>query len=251
MSPLPRTCRRFYDRPTGSNTLLLQKTRAAIIVLLLSTCVPITSSHAAPNGEPSVTLVQPAAGSTLYKGYAATVRADADDTDGFIREVSFYADNKLVKRVLNPPYIAHVTPSSTGPLLITVLAVDDRGAVTRSQSAFSVRLCSESQTCDEELSAADTLCCLEPPTVQWVSPAGGAPAHVARDVTLEIATSSTTAGIDRVDFYVGDELVGSVKDRPYRTTWRPRAAGAFTLRAHVITADQVLAHSAPNHVVVK
>jgi hypothetical protein len=87
----------------------------------------------ATNALPTVTLTAPARGDRYFAPATIPMSADAQDTDGAIAGVDFYAGGTLVGHASVPPYRAVWDGVAAGTYAITAKAVDNAGG-----SAMSV-----------------------------------------------------------------------------------------------------------------
>jgi hypothetical protein len=188
------------------------------------------------NRPPTVRIEAPAAGAKLYRGHGVTIRAAANDSDGFVRSVTFLVDGKLAGTVENPPYSLHIIPQSTSQSAVTAIATDDNGATAKTATTYEVTECREGQLCDEELTAEDAMCCVAMPIVHWVTPKP-TDRHVApADITLEVTARSADGIVARVEFLAGNQSIGVATTAPFRIVWRGVDAGTYGVRARVTTS---------------
>ena len=71
----------------------------------------------------------------------------------------------------------------------------------------------------------------QPPTVQLTSPANGASFVAPATVSLAATASDPDGTITRVDFYQGNNLIGTAFSPPYTATWNNVAQGNYSLTA--------------------
>ena len=86
----------------------------------------------ATNAIPTVTLTSPARGDRYFAPATISLSADAQDADGAIAGVDFYADATLVGHASSPPYRATWDGVGAGSYAITAKATDNSGAVATS-----------------------------------------------------------------------------------------------------------------------
>jgi len=87
------------------------------------------------NFEPSVTLTSPTNITILPWPATANLSAEADDFDGSIREVQFFANDILVATKTNLPYEYAWTGAAPGAYSVIAVATDNLGASVVSDSA--------------------------------------------------------------------------------------------------------------------
>ncbi len=95
------------------------------------------SEPALANVPPSVTITAPTDGSTYTQETAIILSVNANDSDGSIFKVEFYADNILLSTSTVAPYGFTWNGATVGSHTLTAKAYDNNGAVTTS-SAVSV-----------------------------------------------------------------------------------------------------------------
>jgi hypothetical protein len=84
------------------------------------------------NAAPTVSLTAPVNGSTVTEGATVTVSAEANDADGIIAGVQFYAGATAIgAEVTAAPYTVNWTAAGTN-VSLTAVARDDNGALTTS-----------------------------------------------------------------------------------------------------------------------
>jgi hypothetical protein len=97
--------------------------------------VPITVNPNTPSNEPpTVALNQPAAGTSFALGASIAIAAIADDTDGTVARVEFYAGTSKVGEDSQAPYEVSWSSAPVGTHSLTAVAVDDDGAETTSMA---------------------------------------------------------------------------------------------------------------------
>ncbi|GLY47075.1 cellulose 1,4-beta-cellobiosidase [Lentzea sp. NBRC 102530] len=88
-----------------------------------------------PNQAPSVALTAPASGSSYTLPASIPLAATAQDTDGTVAKVDFYAGDTLIATDTSSPFTGTWTSAAAGDHVITARATDNRGATTTSAPA--------------------------------------------------------------------------------------------------------------------
>jgi hypothetical protein len=83
---------------------------------------------------PTASISSPKDGDEFETGAPITIRAEASDTDGTIRNVEFFANGGMIGEDATDPYELVWTPDQTGKWFIHAVATDDAGASTASDS---------------------------------------------------------------------------------------------------------------------
>ncbi len=84
------------------------------------------------NEPPTISLSATPAGPSHPSGTTLTLTATANDTDGTITNVKFFANGTLIGTATAPPYSIGVTLETAGSYTFTARATDDRSGITDS-----------------------------------------------------------------------------------------------------------------------
>lgn len=104
-----------------------------------SETVTVVVEPPANNQPPTVEITSPRNNQRVYRWWGADFSVDADDPDGVITKVEFYADGALLHTDTAAPYSFWWRPDSRGNQTLTAKAYDDGGAETTSD-AVTVRV---------------------------------------------------------------------------------------------------------------
>jgi hypothetical protein len=85
---------------------------------------------------PEVELISPSRWTTLYRGEPFDLVAHAEDLDGTITEVAFYANGEWLGSVHQPPFTYSLVATQEESLLLEAWAWDDSGLLTRSATVW-------------------------------------------------------------------------------------------------------------------
>lgn len=91
-----------------------------------------TETNSSVNVAPTVSITNPATGSTFTTLDPIAITANAADSDGSISQVSFYVGSQLISTDNAAPYEASYTPGADGTYNLMAIATDDVGAATTS-----------------------------------------------------------------------------------------------------------------------
>ena len=92
----------------------------------------IQYSGGSSNVPPTVTLTSPANGTTVSAPGPVVVSASANDSDGTVARVDFYAGSTLIGSDATGPYSVTWSNVAAGSYTLTAVAVDNGGAITTS-----------------------------------------------------------------------------------------------------------------------
>lgn len=96
--------------------------------------VTVGDDDDAENSEPEVTLTGPSDLSNLVAGSAVTLTAEAEDEDGSITKVDFFANGEKLGSDFNAPYEFRWSAPSVGSYDLHAVATDDAGLRSESDS---------------------------------------------------------------------------------------------------------------------
>lgn len=199
-----------------------------------TTSAPITVLvDPANNKEPSVQMTIPANNSVYTPGQTVAFQAHANDQDGTIATIEFFANGTLVGTATGSgsdvTRTVWWTNVSAGTYSVTARATDNLGASTTS-APINI--------------AVNTL-----PTVSLTSPASNSGFFSPASIALT-ANAVDPEGIARVEFYQGTTLVGTATSSPYTFAWIGVAAGTYSLTAKATDTFGAVATSTAVNIVV-
>src|SRR5204862_4240112 len=87
-----------------------------------------------PNQPPNVSLSSPSNGSSYQAPASVTLSANANDSDGSVVVVEFYAGQTLVGQDTKKPYSVTWAGVAAGTYVLTAVARDNKGAIETSST---------------------------------------------------------------------------------------------------------------------
>ena len=171
----------------------------------------------ATNQAPTVSVTNPANGSSVSTGQQLTLTATAADGDGSIASVQFKINGVNQGSALTvSPYTTSWTPTSAGTYSITAVATDN-GGLTTTSTAVSLTVAAPAN---------------QLPTVTISSPTNNATGTAGQAVTLTATANDSDGTIASVQFKVNGANQGSaLTSSPYTTSWTPTSAGIYSITA--------------------
>jgi hypothetical protein len=222
---------------SGTSTLLVRATDNGG----LTTEQDITFTMVAAVGEkPTVSMIGPAANTTVLPNSQVNLVATANDPDGSIASVQFYARGQPAGAAdTSSPYTGSFTPSTPGTYVLEAVATDDQGNTTTSNAVT--------------LTAA-----FATPTVAITAPSPSATARATPNVPLNLqvnAVGGGGAGVLLVEFLLDDVPIGTASaptNGAYRFAFTPTVAqlGPHRINARVTDNNSQTATSAPLNIIV-
>jgi len=182
------------------------------------TNIKVTGSGAGTGSNignpPSVFITSPAANARVLVGQSTTIAAQANDTDGNIQAVQFFANGVSIGSDISFPYSVVWRPISLGNYAIQAKALDDKGNVTTNEMTLTVVANSSGA-----------------PQVTLLSPLTGTRGTVGSPITIAASAVDSDGTIESVDFSVNGQVIGSATSFPYVTNWQPTQPGTYTILA--------------------
>ncbi len=211
----------------GSVSITARVTDSAGAVVT-STAVAVT----AVTSVPTVSVTAPSNGANIALGTSATITATASASSGAtVNRVDFLAGSSVVGTALVPPYSVLWTPSSSGVIALSARVTDTSGSSVTS-TVVNVNVTGPSVTLVSNL------------------PSGGI-GTIGSTITLTASPSAVSpATVQRVDFYSGASLLGSVSSSPFNFDWVPTTGGTFSLSARVVDLNTAVVSSSALSVTV-
>jgi len=168
------------------------------------------------NQPPNVAITSPTDGSIFTAGKDIVVTAAANDADGTVSRVDFFAGSTSLGSVASAPYSVTWAAVPAGTYSLKAVAVDNDGTST-SSATVSIRV--------------DPVATNKPPSVTLTAPANSATFTAPATVTLSATASDSDGTISKVEFYNGTALLNTDTTSPYSYSWGSVAAGTYTVKA--------------------
>lgn len=185
-----------------------------------TTSSTVTFTVGTTNTPPTVSLTSPTANQNFAAGAAVPLAATAADSNGTITNVVFRVDGAVVNTDTTSPYSFSATGLATGTHTATATATDNGGASTTSSTVtFTVGG-----------GGGNTA-----PVVSQTSPAAGASFAAGASITFS-ATATDNVSVQRCEFLVDGNIVGTDTTSPYSVAVTTVAAGSHTTQARCFDA---------------
>jgi hypothetical protein len=92
----------------------------------------------APSSPPTISLVSPSDGAAFAPAARIRIAATANDSDGVVRSVAFYANGALIGTATSSPYVLDWSSTRVGTYRVFALATDNAGNTATSGAASVV-----------------------------------------------------------------------------------------------------------------
>jgi hypothetical protein len=167
----------------GQNTIAVAIHQNTLESPDLTFDLELSANSAVQGFTPNVGFVQSIDGSHWQTGQIIPIQAEALDTDGQIKSVSFYANGKLLGTDTTAPYTFQWQGASVGAHRLRAVALDNENRQSITDTTVVVF---------ENL----------PPVVLLTQPGDEAMFAVGADITVAANASDATDGIKQVEFFV-------------------------------------------------
>jgi hypothetical protein len=179
------------------------------------------------NTVPVINITDPANGGNYFANAPLHIAANANDTDGSVNRVDFYANSVFIGSDATAPYQLDWA-SSEGVFTLTAKAIDDKGAQTiAAPIAVTVYPPVDS-----------------PPTITLTSPANGSVIVLGSPVTITADATDADGVVSAVEFFANNVSIGIDVTVPFEITW-PGITGLTSLTAKAIDNNCAATTSAP------
>lgn len=214
----------------GTNVLAVEMHQAAVTSADISFDLSLIDNTT--NLPPAVSLTVPESGAQLTGSTGLVLSAAASDLDGAVTNVFFLADGaNLGNATSNGAGVFTLIWSNavTGQRALRAVAADNVGASATS-AVVNVTV--------------------HDPVVRLTSPTNGSAFILPVDVPLVASITDSNAGVARVDFYSGTNLLGSATNESWTLTWSNAPAGGFALTAVAVATNSLANTSAPVNITI-
>jgi chitinase len=200
-----------------------------------------------PNLPPIVSFTQPTNNTQFRESQPIALQAQAQDPDGQIKKVKFYANNTFLGEANQAPYDFVWNGAAVGQYQLTVIAEDNDGASTTS-AIVTIQVTSGT-----------------PPVVNITAPIAGSQFGQNDAILIKANAADADGSIAKVAFYANAQKLGEVTNAPYQFTWNDAPIGQHQLTVVAIdnegktttsagvwvkVGDQVPNPALPKHLVV-
>ncbi|PCK31735.1 Ig-like domain-containing protein [Pseudoalteromonas piscicida] len=160
---------------------------------------------------PTVTFVSPVNNSTVLSNTPTTVSINAQDADGSVSALSLYADNNLLSSVSQNSLDYQWTPTTTAPVLLRAIAVDNES--NQSEEVITVNVTDQ------------------PLAVDLLAPTSGSQLTLGNSTQLIAQATAFVGQVTQVQFYADGVLLNTDTTPPYEYSYAPASTGTKTLYA--------------------
>jgi len=163
---------------------------------------------------PQITITVPISNSFYLAGTNVDMQAWTYDADGTIAQVQFFAGSTSLGIITNSSYKLTWTNAIAGSYALTAVAKDNDGLTTTS-SVVSILVDA-------------------PPSVTLTNPVNGAFFIIPTNLILNANASDSDGTIKQVQFFAGNNNIGTITNAPYNLTWSNVPPGIYALTAQTI-----------------
>ncbi|MEB2777648.1 Ig-like domain-containing protein, partial [Algoriphagus sp. D3-2-R+10] len=216
----------WANLPVGSFSLTAKATDNKGTTTV-STAVDINVGEKA-NVAPIVNITAPGANSQFIQGDNLSITANASDEDGTIAKVDFYNGNTLLGTDTTSPYSFTWANLPVGSFSLTAKATDNKGTTTVStEVTINVK---------EDESTVNPIEVVIP-EILIVTPITNQEFDEGVSIDLMIMFQGSDEFVKNVEYYSGDQLIGSSSVSPFSFTWQTPASTQHTITAKAIGED--------------
>ncbi len=167
------------------------------------------------NYPPWATITVPTTGQMFLSPGIVAISATANDSDGTVSKMEFYANGSLLATDTSAPYDYVWSNVPSGQYTISAVAYDNWGAIRTPAPASSIV----------------NVVVNDRPTVGLTGPADGAIVTSPAPVTITADAADPDGTVSKVDFHADGALVGTDTSAPYSVSWSPAQTKTYTLTA--------------------
>lgn len=184
---------------------------------------------------PTVSITSPNSPANYQVGDLISITADAIDMDGTVVNVKFYVGDLEVGNANNTPFTMQRNDAPVGTYQVFARATDNDGLTTDSTPVTVIVEALNNQA----------------PNITITTPSSPATYQVGDLITITAQATDADGSIDRVDFYVGDLLIGQAFEAPYSMSRDDAPPGTYEVVSHAFDNQGAQSISAPITVIVE
>ena len=186
------------------------------------------------NVKPSIKITSPPYGRAYFYPESVAFEVDAQDTDGAVTRVEYYAGDSLIQVRYAPSSFnwTWVDPAIKG-YNIYVVAYDNNGDHSVSEDIWIY--------VNQKPN----------PTATIVSPINNATFQAPATITIDVDATELDGGTQLVEYYANDRYIGQVSDTSFKFVWRNVSEGTYVLKAYAYDSKGVVTYSPSATIVVK
>ena len=162
--------------------------------------------------SPTVTLTSPTDGASYAPPGTISLTATANDPDGSVARVDFFAGDTKLGEDASAPYQFTWSGATSGTYSLTAVAVDNSGRATLS-------------------GIANITVTGSAPTLTLTSPTNGATLNAPGTINFAATAGDSDGTVAKVEFYQGSFKVGEAATPPFTFAWNNVAPGNYLLYA--------------------
>ena len=156
----------------------------------------------------------------MTQGDNITITANATDSDGTIAKVEFYNGSTLLGTDTSAPYSFDWSNLPAGSFSLTAKATDNKGISTTS-SAITINV--------KEVII---------PEIIIITPVQNQEFEEGTEIEIMVMFEGSDESVKLVEYYSGNQLIGSSNTSPFSLTWSSPILGQHTITAKAIGDDQ-------------
>jgi hypothetical protein len=179
----------------------------------------VTNNRTAPvNSPPAINISSPTKSTAFIAPATITIDAAASDSDGTVVKVEFFNGTVKLGERTTAPWSFTWKDVSEGTYSITAAATDNSGSRTVSSSV---------NVAVEKAAPAVN----QAPSVAITTPLHSDSFEAPATINLTAAASDPDGSVTRVEYYIGDVLLGESFLHPFPVSFQSDTAGTFQIRA--------------------
>jgi len=179
----------------------------------------VTNNRIAPvNSPPSINISSPTKGTAFIAPATITIDASASDSDGSVVKVEFFSGTAKLGERTAAPWSFTWKEVKDGTYTITAAATDNSGSKTVS-APVTVVVEKAAQTVNQA------------PAIAITSPMHSDSFEAPATIALTAEASDPDGSVTRVEYYIGEVLLGESYSPPFHLSFKSDTAGTFQIKA--------------------
>ncbi|WP_139352770.1 Ig-like domain-containing protein [Algoriphagus sp. A40] len=172
-----------------------------------------------PPSPIEISIIEPSPNEEFYSDDDVLINTTITDPTGFLDKVFFYQGDSVIARIYEAPYEYNWPTPVAGNYNLKAVAYDIIGRSAESAIVPIIVLNGQPSNL--------------PPTIEIVTPSDNQSIDLGIDILISTLPNDPEGAVDRVEFYDGNILLGTVTQQPYELIWSPSVLNTHEIRAVV------------------
>ncbi|WP_296620302.1 Ig-like domain-containing protein, partial [Marivirga sp.] len=177
----------------------------------------------------SVSITNPIQNQSITFGQEILIQTNASDPENAIQKVEFFYGEQMVGIVTSAPFEISWKNAPVGNHILKAKIFDNEG-----MTAESSRI---------DISVIEEVAVNQAPSISITNPIQNQSFTFGQKILIQTNAFDPENKIQKVEFYIGEQMIGTVETPPYEVTWNNAPVGNHVLKAKIFDIEGLTAES--------